>query len=795
MLKKFFADLKQRITAGYDFFAVFSFVSLLFILIISLCIGLLGRSTRIEQTKDRLDKVANDISEEVYRMITEDVSNLKTLSTWFMQIGNPELNFSLERGQAATVMSENIAGVQDMKRLFMVWEPDMFDSKDSLYAMSEFHDSTGRFVPMFIKNADGIVERDYVRNYNDKEDVNSYYYYKTRKNITLGEPQVFRENARNSLIISVIVPLRFGTRLLGAAGADFLVDAMNKKISSTVNIDGFEVYVFSQESKIIASPGKTLLTGRNVSNVFPSNVDFYKLKFRKGEDFSLYEDDDYVVCKKLEFADFDNHFNICLVCPTSVLNAEGNSYLLWVIIPGLFIFIVVFFITWLFRRRYVSKISVIVDKAKLISDVDHDIENQSVVDLPELSELDKVMNQYRNTFVKIKDLNKNIESNGYNETLDTLPEDNSFQKAYNNMLKSLREIAASEVARKEKESNTNWIQQGLAKINESMRIGTNKVDLLSDNILLTLVNYSRAVLGGIYLYSNQDDGQYLELISAVALGKKKALKIKIQNGVGLVGTCALEKQPVFLYNLPDDYLSVISGLGKSKPKLLVILPLLYDDELVAVLEIAFLHDLKNYEKEFLNATASTIAGALVTARINERTEQLMKQFRAQADTLAHNEKQMQESIGKLKDEQQKSVEREADMRSLIDAVNNTIMTIEYTTEGVLITANNKYLDTMHYDLAEIQGVNVLDLVKTEREELREVIHNVSTTGRYFEKDMKRFTKSGEVRWLRSTYTPYYNYEGKITKILYFAIDITESKKLMEQLETKISELQKQTNKQ
>jgi len=82
-------------------------------------------------------------------------------------------------------------------------------------------------------------------------------------------------------------------------------------------------------------------------------------------------------------------------------------------------------------------------------------------------------------------------------------------------------------------------------------------------------------------------------------------------------------------------------------------------------------------------------------------------------------------------------------------------------------------------------------VKTEREELETVIKNVSTTGEFYEKEMKRFTKSGDVRWLWSTYTPYYNYEGKITKILYFAIDITENKKHQEELETKIKQLEEQ----
>ena len=62
------------------------------------------------------------------------------------------------------------------------------------------------------------------------------------------------------------------------------------------------------------------------------------------------------------------------------------------------------------------------------------------------------------------------------------------------------------------------------------------------------------------------------------------------------------------------------------------------------------------------------------------------------------------------------------------------------------------------------------------------------------KTMKRFTKYGEERWLLSTYTPYYDVKGEITKILYFAYDITETKNYTEKLEDKIRELENEMQK-
>jgi len=789
MIEKIKNNIKALFKRSYDFYLVYGIVSFVMVMLVALVIGLVGRSAKIDEAKAAVEKCSYNVATLLQDDIAAKVENLNTLSRWFVQIGNPELNFSLDRSQADVLLLENISSEADMKSLYMVWEPNMFDGKDSLYASMEFHDSTGRYIPEFVKKADGLVEHDCILNYNDNADVNSYYYYKTKKNVFIQEPRIQRESARNILIMPIIYPLHFGTRLLGVIGADYEINNLNQKLNISDKPEGCQLVVFSAAGRVTVSPDKSLLIGRGVEAVFEDNEDLFYIKFRRGEEFEIESGNDYIMSRVCSIDDVDSHFSICMICDNSVITSSGNTFLLWTLGIGLLIFVLLMLLIYLFRWYYTAQVNVLSQKGEDIANVDKEYARDNRIYVPEFRSLDDTLYKYHKTFVKIRDLNREIELYRYNEELNTLDKENQFQKSYNSMLETLRKIADSESDRKSKEESENWIAQGVAAINESMRIGSNKVDVLSQNILMTLVRYTQAVFGGLYVHSKEDDGEYLTLNAAVALNQKKAVRIKIQKGVGLVGTCALEKQPIYLDKLPDDYVKVFSGLGKSKPRVLAVLPMLYDGELVAIVEIAFISQLKPHEKEFLQVISSTIASSLVTARINEQTEQLMQQFRSQADTLAQNEKQMSENINKLKVEQQKSMDREVEMKGLIEAINNSILSLEFSPSGVVMAANDRFLKTMHYDMAEVQGVNISDLNRAAAKEHAEMLSQV-LQGKYYEKEVMRCTKTKEERWFLASYTPYYDLDGKIVKIRAFATDITANKQQQAKLDTQCKDNEK-----
>lgn len=788
MLVKTRNKLNLILKRSYDFYIAYGLMAFVVVMLVALVFGLVIRSKRIDAQKVSVDKSAMLASQSFKDIVSAEVQNLNMLSLWFVQIGNPELNFRMERSQASTILQENIASSADMRTLYMVWEPNIFDGKDSEYAETEFHDSTGRFVPVFTKRVDGTIDHDYVANYNDNADVNSYYYFKTKKNVQILEPALKRENSKNLMVLPIVYPLHFGTRLLGVIGAEYVINNINHRLASIERPADCQLMIFTPGGKVLVAPDKQLLIGRDLSAVFPDNTDFYYIKFRRGEEIEQFSDDEYIITKTCNFQDIDTHFSVCLIVDKAAMNHSGNVALAVSLLIGFLLYLLLVGLIILFRNFYSKQVKTLTEKGSELANVEKEYLIQGKLYVPELRRLDEVLLKYHKTFVKIKDLNRQIESTKYDEELDTLPSDNLFQMSYNGMLATLRQITIQENERKDKETAQHWIAEGVAAVNEAMRIGSNKVDVLSENILMTLVRYTNAVLGGLYMMSKEEDGDYLVLNAAVSLNQKKAVKIKIEKGVGIVGTCALEKQPIFLEKLPEDYIKVFSGLGKSKPRVLAVLPMLYDGDLIAVVEIAFINQLTGPQKEFLATISSVIASSLVTARINEQTEHLMKQFRAQADALASNEKEMTNNINKLKDEQQKSLEREVEMNGLLDAINNSMLSVEFSTSGTFLTANDRYLKTMHMELAEVQGMSIFDLVRDSRQEIESIMSQV-LSGKYYEGEMKRISKNGDVKWFWSTYTPYYNFDGKISKILYFAIDITSNKKVQEDLQQKIVALE------
>ncbi|MBQ1698656.1 MAG: GAF domain-containing protein [Bacteroidales bacterium] len=785
--------LKALLGRSYDFYLVYAAAGFVIVMLIALIIGMVGRSGKIAGYKQRIQESSENVSKILHESVMTQIETLHQLSLWFVQIGNPELEFSIDRSQAVVLLQETISAEADMKTLYMVWEPNVYDGKDADFAYTEYHDSTGRFVPKFEKHADGVVERDMIRNYNDNSDVNSYYYFKSKKNVFIQEPRIIRESAKNLLVMPVIYPLHFGTKLLGVIGADYVINNLNQRLGMVSKPEGCQLVVFSSSGKVAVSPDRQLLIGRSLESVLNDSPDFYYIKFRRGEEIEQYDGDAYVITRTCNLDEVNAHFNVCMICDDSALCSEGNSFLIRALLLGLVAYILLMLMILMFRWYYLSQVTALTDKGNDMANVDKEYPVTGRLYVPELRKLDGILHKYHKTFVKIRDLNREIESYRYDDVLDTLPQSNKFQQSYNNMLDTLRKIAQSENDRKTKEETANWISQGIAALNEAMRIGSNKVDVLSENILMTLVRYTKAVLGGLYIYSKEDDGEYLTLNAAISLNQKKAVRIKIQKGVGLVGTCAVEKMPIFLNKLPDDYINVFSGLGKSKPRTLAVLPMLYDNELIAIIEIAFINELKPHEMELLKVISPTIASSLVTVRINEQTEHLMKQFRSQADTLAQNEKQMTENIAKLKEEQERSQERELEMKGLIGAVNNTMLTLEFSTTGVLLDANDRFLKTMHFDRAELQGVNIMEINPQAQKELELMLSTVAD-GKYYEKETLRTTKNGESKWLWATYTPYYDNNGNIVKILYLAMDITEYKKAQAQLQDNIKDFEKRLHK-
>jgi transcriptional regulator with GAF, ATPase, and Fis domain len=110
--------------------------------------------------------------------------------------------------------------------------------------------------------------------------------------------------------------------------------------------------------------------------------------------------------------------------------------------------------------------------------------------------------------------------------------------------------------------------------------------------------------------------------SAIAYNREKYLKKSFDLKEGLVGRCAFEKLPVYLKEIPENYINLKSGLGGSEPRFLLLVPLIFNENVLGVIEIASFDEIPKYQIEFVQTLGENIASTISNVAINEQTKHL-----------------------------------------------------------------------------------------------------------------------------------------------------------------------------
>ena len=212
--------------------------------------------------------------------------------------------------------------------------------------------------------------------------------------------------------------------------------------------------------------------------------------------------------------------------------------------------------------------------------------------------------------------------------------------------KSLLVMKENLLANYRKESIQNWISEGKNVISNILRI-YNKLEELGDHILEHLVKYIDALQGAIYLYNEEDDS--LVSLSTYAYHRKKYIDQKFKVGYGLIGQCAYEKDYIYRTEIPEDYFTISSGLlGEKKPASLLIVPLISDDTLQGVVEIASLSpEIPEQTIELVKELGDIIARTIFNLRVNQKTERLLQESQKMILELQSNEEKLKENASEI----------------------------------------------------------------------------------------------------------------------------------------------------
>ena len=214
----------------------------------------------------------------------------------------------------------------------------------------------------------------------------------------------------------------------------------------------------------------------------------------------------------------------------------------------------------------------------------------------------------------------------------------------------------------------NWSTSGLAQIGEILRSHNTSITDLYDGIIRFVVKYTRSNQGGLFLLNDENESdKTLELVSCYAFERKKFLNKRVAPGEGLVGQCYLEGQRIYLKEVPQEYISITSGLGGSNPNALLIVPLKVNETIYGVLELATFGQFEEYQIELVEKLAETIASTISTVRTNESTRMLLERTQQQAEEMRAQEEEMRQNMEELEATQEEMRRKEKHIEVMLDA--------------------------------------------------------------------------------------------------------------------------------
>lgn len=214
-------------------------------------------------------------------------------------------------------------------------------------------------------------------------------------------------------------------------------------------------------------------------------------------------------------------------------------------------------------------------------------------------------------------------------------------QTFNQMIANLQQTT-------EQTDQQDWLKTNLAKFTQMLQ-GQRNLETVSKLILTELAPLVSAQHGVFYLMSTEEL-PCLKLLSSYAYRERKHLANTFALGEGLVGQCALEKERILLLEVPDNYIKINSGLGEATPDNIIVLPALYEQQVVAVIELACFGRFSEIHLTFLDQLGESIAIILNNIIANQRTEELLKQSRTLTEELQSQQEELMESNQRLEEQ-------------------------------------------------------------------------------------------------------------------------------------------------
>lgn len=229
----------------------------------------------------------------------------------------------------------------------------------------------------------------------------------------------------------------------------------------------------------------------------------------------------------------------------------------------------------------------------------------------EFKEIEEALQQHLKRLKEVAQVANELSAGDITETFRATGTQDEIGHAILKLKESIIRSNKEALARRKLDEQQNWASHGLARFGEMIRDFEHHTGDSSNAFIRELVKYLEVEVGGLFLMARTGEGApVLKMTGAYAFDRKNGVESSFLPGEGLVGRCALEKRSILVSDVPANYIRIRSGMGEDLPSTLLLVPIMFDEEVLGVIELASFGEIEPFKVNFLESLGRSAAPVL-----------------------------------------------------------------------------------------------------------------------------------------------------------------------------------------
>ncbi len=610
-----------------------------------------------------------------------------------------------------------------------------------------------------------------------------------------------------TLMTTFTVPMFINNRYIGLVGLDITLARLQRVISEIQPFDESYAFLVSHNGLYAAHPETQFLETSLADNLWQDEANHNIIqRIQRGETFgfsSSHEKDEsfYYTFAPIFIGETQTPWSMGIAVPARVVEQEAAWQFFVSVIIGLIGLIIIGIVVTILSRHISQPINRVTTLMQRLSK--GEVDKSMHLEMKTGDEFEQMADAFNISIIGLNEKTQFAQKIGNGDLeaeITLLSDDDVLGKSLIEMQNDLKKAKSEEAARQEENRIRRWSTEGYARFAEILRKNNDNLEALAFDIIQNMVKYLEANQGGLFIVNDEDQNDvFLELKACYAFDRRKFLEKKILPGEGLVGACYLESKTIYMTQIPQSYIRITSGLGDENPAALIIVPLIVNDEIYGVMELASFREFAPYQIEFIEKIGESVASTISSVKINLKTALLLEKSQQQGEEMKAQEEEMRQNMEELHATQEEMARKTLEMEGILNAIDAASYVIEYDLKGEIINISDSYLRLIKLPKEKVIGTHHaenIDFTASQQENYDRFWQDLQR-GETRNQEV-RVTIEGKELWLAETYTPIKDASGKVVRIYKIANNITDSKletrKLQEENEMLRKDLAKSGNK-